>query len=387
MPPFAFFLYSFKEPILESSTIWIKPLPVRKNQLQNHPKQDFANRISHRDYYSAARSFLEKNNFEIITRAATSLCRRTVAPDEIKEIRICLVKHGEFYHPAKIEIVTQQATLSFVLNVAISDTGKTCLHTEYPLLVRLSNEFYFNFLPMVYGKGDVYINESGPSLSMFLGQWFEGFNEFHISIDPVDKKTKIQVWDCDQGNFFLTQKQMKKVYEQAAMILTCYYNIRTFEHIFSWHQAAGDFILKKEKDTISLKLITVRNYQPMFNHQESDELVLWQALLIFFLNLSIRMRLDRMDGIGKIVWSDDMAVAGTLNGFLKGLELKSKSLPHSNLLGVHFKTYLKELTEPDLLDLLHGIVGRYNPLSPDVTVIKQHLKAHGKCLYRRIREA
>ena len=56
-----------------------------------------------------------------------------------------------------------------------------------------------------------------------------------------------------------------------------------------------------------------------------------QALLIFFLNLSIRMRLDRYDGVGDIVWADGLVVQSTLDGFFEGLALKPSvaSMPDS----------------------------------------------------------
>ena len=57
--------------------------------------------------------------------------------------------------------------------------------------------------------------------------------------------------------------------------------------------------------------------------QNRDIQALLDALLVFFLNLTIRMRLDRQDGIGEIVWADDIAIKGTLQGFLEGLALKS----------------------------------------------------------------
>jgi hypothetical protein len=44
-------------------------------------------------------------------------------------------------------------------------------------------------------------------------------------------------------------------------------------------------------------------------------------LLIFFLNLSIRMRLDRYDGVGDIVWADGPVVQSTLDGVMDGLAL------------------------------------------------------------------
>ena len=76
---------------------------------------------------------------------------------------------------------------------------------------------------------------------------------------------------------------------------------------------------------MEMKLITVRQYAAMFenkitkNNTDSDIYLMLEAMLVFFLNLSIRNRIDRLDGVGEIVWSDNISVEGTLRGFLKGL--------------------------------------------------------------------
>ena len=383
-PKFSFYLYSTGKPIPKDSNIWSKPLSAGRNKSLKSRKDQKVRRVSHRDYFRATRSFLENNDFKIIGQAMTACLKREVAPDELKEIRICLAKHGEFYHPAQIEIILKEEILPFGLNVAVTPSGISCLETEYPLLRRLNNDFSFSFIPTVYGRGDVVIENKAEKISMFLGEWFEGFDEFHISRDPDDKTNKIRVWDSETGGFFLTPDQVKTVYTQAAMILTCYFNIHTFEQIFSWHHAAGDFVLRRQEDTIDVRLITVRKYLPLFYNQVSDESMLLNALLLFFLNLSVRMRLDRVDGVGEIVWSDDAAVAGTVKGFFIGLSRIMQSRSHRGTLSVDFKKHLMNFTAKDLLYLLRGIVDNYHLHSPDVPVVKKHLKKHAEVLHRAI---
>ena len=94
-------------------------------------------------------------------------------------------------------------------------------------------------------------------MAMFLGEWFSGFNEFHLSRDPATGQGRILVWDYGAGDFFLSPEQAAGVYKEAAKILTAYYNLETFEQIFSWHHAAGDFVLKLEKGRMKVRLITV----------------------------------------------------------------------------------------------------------------------------------
>jgi hypothetical protein len=383
-PRFKYFLSNKSNPVQKDSRIWTALLPMNRQQQSN----DSEIGMSHGDYFTAARYFLEQDRSKIITRAVSQQIHRQVTSQEIEEIRIFLEKHGEFYHPARIETLLHGTAISFVLNVAISDSGKNCIQREYCLLKQLNENFPFSFLPKVFGQGCVCV--TGDEIGMFLGEWFQGYNEFHISLDPADEKYKILVWDHEHGNYFLTDDQATNVYRHAARILTRYYNVKTFEHIFSWHHAAGDFVLKYQNNRIDLKLITVRQYRPLFeNNIESEDEIpdaerILEALLVFFLNLAIRMRLDRLDGVGKIVWSDDSALKGTLEGFFEGLTLKPKIIPFTKPLVSCFRHHLLSCSRAELLDLNRSIVQAYHSQAPEVPVIKQHLTQHVEGLYHAI---
>lgn len=221
---------------------------------------------------------------------------------------------------------------------------------------------------------------------MFLGEWFSGYNEFHISYDSKTKENKIVVWDALQGNRFLTHEMTAELFRQAAMILTCYYNMETFEQIYPWHHAAGDFVIRFQNDIIDLKLITVRQYAPLIENEDKDAAAILNALFLYLLNLSIRMRLDRLDGIGPIVWAEAIAVRSTLEGFLDGLALKSPVPMLSDPPLKCFQQYLRSVTEKDLNELSNAIVNSYNPKAPDIPVIKRNLKEHVMLLYEAMSE-
>jgi hypothetical protein len=217
---------------------------------------------------------------------------------------------------------------------------------------------------------------------MFLGEWLNNYYEFHISRDPGDNQNKIAVWDSKRGNYFLTTNQSLNLYSQAAGILTRYYNLASLEQICSWHHAAGDFVICLENEKIDLKLITVRRYASTFkntddlkNAENNAELIL-QVLLVFFLDLCLKMRLDRLDGVGDIVWADNTAVQGTLIGFLNALDSKSKalSLPDSPLRC--FFHYISLCSKTDLHELSQALLDTFNPEAEEVDVIRQHLDDH-----------
>jgi hypothetical protein len=98
------------------------------------------------------------------------------------------------------------------------------------------------------------------------------------------------------------------------------------------------------------------------------------------------MRLDRIDGVGDMVWSDDCAVEETLRGFYQALALKPQipfiPAPQADF----FLDYLSALPESQLYDLSFSIANAYNPLAPEVPVIKDQLKSHVGSLYHSIKE-
>jgi hypothetical protein len=187
-------------------------------------------------------------------------------------------------------------------------------------------------------------------------------------------------------------EQSAELYRQAARILTYYYNVESFEQIFPWHHGAGDFVVKIDKADLDLKLISVRGYATLFtnpnqlkNGEKDTELIL-QALLIFFLNLSIRMRLDRYDGVGNIVWADGLALQSTLAGFFEGLALKPPVASMPDSLDNCFRYYLSVCTEEDLYELSEAVIKTFNRRAPEMRVIKQHLKEHVEELNRVIEQ-
>ena len=387
---FKHYLQHKKNLLDENSDIWSLPIPLSREKPQ---KADEIS-LTYGDYFYAVRSFLKKDEFKSITSAISQRLNKDITSYEIEEIRIYLEKHGEFYHPARIETFINGSRYLFVLNVAISSAGKGFIKREFEILNKLNNEFSFLFIPKVYSQDEICIKNKNVEISMFLGEWFDGFNEFHISRNKykqakTDSSTKIVVWDHEKGNFFLSDDETLELYSQAAMILTCYYNAETFEQIFPWHHAAGDFVIKLQKNNMKLKLITVRQYAPMIEDKKADKnysdlSLILEAMLIFFLNLSIRIRLDRLDGVGETVWSDNIAVKGTIKGFLNGLsKISSKNLI-PDALAADFINYISCFTKTDLLELCNSIVNTYNPMAPDLPVIKQNLTDHVDLLYNSI---
>ena len=138
----------------------------------------------------------------------------------------------------------------------------------HEVLEKLQQIFKPSYLPMIYDKGEESIQ---PDLKafMFLAEWLEDYHEFHFS-DLYDGKSRIRVWDSEDNHLFLSKLQAQELYRQASRILTCYYNVETYEQIFPWHHAAGDFVVKIEKENLDVKLISARQYDAVFNYLDNN---------------------------------------------------------------------------------------------------------------------
>jgi hypothetical protein len=214
---------------------------------------------------------------------------------------------------------------------------------------------------------------------MFLADWFQGYHEFHLSIDKRDGAQGLFVWDTEKEPCFLSRSETGEVYHQASKMLTMYYDVETFEQIFPWHHAAGDFVVKADGKSIDVRLITARQYASMIARSEASSV--HEALLFFLLNLSLRMRLDRLDGVGPIAWANDTCVDATLEGFVDGLGAKeSRGMVKMEFVG-GFLQYLRSLTKEDVSNSLHTLVDACDQSAPDIPVIRNHLKKHALKLH------
>lgn len=379
---FEYFISDETRPVKDDGEEWQKPFPInRDNSHASIPTP-----LSYGDYFLSVRQFLEKDNLVNLMSAASVYLKKDISPEAIKSVSVFLEKHGEYYHPSRIEALISGRKISFALNVALTDSGVGCMEKEYKSLALLNQETPNSFIPDVFKKGSVY--RKNRKISMFIGEWFEDYHEFHLSVSKNNEKAII-VWDPVLGNYMLPKKHEKELYRQATKILTFFYNPVTFSKIKSWHHAAGDFVIKRNDRDIDVKLITVRNHESPFTEEDrtahEDLGIKLDALFVFFINMSIRMRLDRKDGTGEFVWSDDSAVEGMVRGFFEGMENWGNigENPFSWMDG--FTYYLSRQKEEVLRHISHDIVSSYHPAAPDTPVAKQYVGEHIRVLYKEIK--
>ena len=299
---FRYFLACPSEVVEEGGSLWRFAFPLSRNPQKTGEVEPAAMGLTYGDYFTAVRQFLENREFRVVTTAILEGGKQLCTARDISKIDIFLVKHGQFYHPSRVQVLAMGRMLTFVVNVALSFSGRSCIEREYYLLNRLSLTPSGDHLPKVYGYGEV-ILPKGFLVKLFLGQWLDDFHEFHFSLEPKDQQYKIRVWHASPESRFLTTGETLELYRQVAMILTGCYDIESFDQIFPWHHAAGDFIVCCSGDLLRIKLITVRQYGALLENPDKDEVALLEALLYFLVNLSIRTRLDRLDGVEDVVWA------------------------------------------------------------------------------------
>lgn len=342
--------------------------------------------ITYGSYLEAVTAFLHNHGqdfSEAVSRRFDSETRRVSAVDIIAE------KHGSDYHPARVTVSSGDLKCSFVVNVALAERGKLWMDKDFALLRRLNEKIRPSFIPEAYFKGEQTVSsEDGTSgeSRMFVGEWFDDFHEFHLRADCGNDAPGLRLWDFSRGFRELSERQENEIYKRAAYILTWYYDPDTCEEIFPWHHASGDFVASIGRDSVDVRLITVRQYAPRVQLAGRSELDRLQALLFFLANLTIRMRLDRFDGIGEIAWAGTGCVAACVQGFMEALRRKASGGLCDRRIAAAFLEFARELSPADLTDIFRLVVESYHDGAPDVPVIIENLPDHILKTYLALRE-
>ncbi|MDX1775119.1 MAG: hypothetical protein R3297_00900 [Desulfobulbales bacterium] len=341
------------------------------------------------DYFAALQHFILSGDGRVLRIALQKHgYSKEFDPAAISGISIRSEKHGAFYHIASIEIKGLAETIKFACTTALSDSARASLQEEYHLLRQLG-ESEPDLLPAVYHQQELSVQKEDGTVDLFmvLGQWLDGYHEWHLSDDPGTGERGIKLWDYDKGFRFLSAAESYEVLYQAAFILTRFYSQDTFRQIYPWHHGAGDFIVRAESGTVAIKLITVRQYEPLVHFDSPGEADLIIGAIHFLLNLSLRMRLDRLDGIFEPVWFAEFAVRAAVAGFFAGLaESRAKGTlllgPVDDLLGI-----LRSFDVGEILEMYDSLLEVYaDEDQDDFQLIREMLPGHAPELYAALQE-
>jgi hypothetical protein len=371
MPTTAFFLATPDDPISRGHALWNDPLPARPAGPSRQSGEDVG-AITYGDYFTAVSDFCAANGWHAILSAASVKLERPFSEAELTHLSIFLEKHGAYYHPARLRVNIADQTLAFVVNVAVSDAGRQTLPDEVRALKRLNAQRPFGWLPTVYDT----VSEPVP---MFLGDWFDGFHEFHLTRQTDSDDLAIVVWDGADTRRLLSPCQATDLYRNAAMILTACYDPVTTGQVFPWHHAAGDFVVRIDGEKAAVRLITVRNHAPMIGVTPApqNERALLDSLVAFFLHLSMRMRLDRLDGVADLAWAPATCLAPVTDGFFQGLDLTGRLSGFPESFPSIFRQYFNRHDAAEVADQAQRVLEDFfDGRSEEHQVIGRHLERH-----------
>jgi len=341
------------------------------------------------DYFEAIGTFILKDQGEL-AHVLRERLNRKIGPDSIQKILIRSEKHGALYHLASIEVFVDDKQTKFAVSTAVSEKGKGWLTHEYEMLRFLNSSLRLPYLPNVHFKGEVKCragNRKHETLSMLLSEWFEDYHEWHLSIDENDNNQKLCIWDLQNGNRYASKEEAFEILRQASKILTLYYDAKDFNQIYPWHHAAGDFIVKTTDSRVDVRLTTVREYQSIMDYFSEETVNPMIAIVYFFLNLTIRMRLDKLDGVGKTLWAENFCVNATTEGFFDAIRIMEAEVRYDLGRAEDLLSLLKSFGEKEIRNLFYPLEDWHREGDPaEFRVIQANLRSHVNLLYHALQD-
>ncbi len=356
----------------ESHSLWYRPLPGNRRTLLVSGETVPEDTITYGTYFTSVLRFCAHNGYARVLGAVGGRLKQPVAVTDIQHLSIFLEKHGAFYHPARLTVQMANGLHSFAVNVAASESGRLTLPREVEVLGHLATHRPFGWVPAVYAA-DV----TDPP--MFLADWLEGFHEFHLTRKEGDGSLAIVVWDGADKRRLLSETEIASLYREIAMILTAFYDPVTSRRITSWHHGAGDFVVRPNDERTAVRLITARDYTPISGTGASldDEKAVLDALVRFFIHLSIHIRLDRVDGISDLAWASDGCLVHLVTGFFQGLDLTARISGFPENFTEIFRSYLGRHDGPALLQAARQwTAAAYDQRSEERRVVDENLSEH-----------
>lgn len=339
-----------------------------------------------RDYFFAVQRFLLHEEGKPLAALLASLWGQHVKPEEADTILIRYEKYGTLYQIASVDVAVRDQRIKFAVSAAIAAEARNALDQECDLLRRLHSMTGLPYLPLAYWKGTVTVRKEAETetLLMVLSEWFEGYHEWHFS-KADDGTERVVIWDMGGGYRFASEVETYEIIKQAARILTLYYDPESGRRIFPWHHGAGDFVARTSGNAVDVRLVTARGYVPVPLSPMDGPPDPLQAFILFFLETTVKMRLDKHEGMGESTWADASVLAAAIDGFFQALKTKEHSALGTGIRADDVRRLLGLLGETGLRALLHEHITDYcEPGSSDHSVALNHLDEHASDLYRAI---
>ncbi|MBN1833879.1 MAG: hypothetical protein JW896_17385 [Deltaproteobacteria bacterium] len=339
------------------------------------------------DYFKAIEHYLLKTSKPVLIDLVQSRIGLSEPFRRATRLVIRSEKHGHFSHIASAEFMFGDPSIQFAVITALNDQGKAWLRNEYDVISYLNEKTSLPYLPDLYyldniqwGRGKETVH-----LMMVLAEWLEDYHEWHLHPPDQNSGQMVRIWDSSRGHRLTSQAEAREVFRQSAKILTLYYESSDFRQIYPWHHGAGDFVVKTKEDMIHVKLTTARRYErfTLFDGNERIDPLL--AITYFFLNLTVRMRLDRIDGTGDPVWARDDFVYPVIEGFFEGIEEKRRLSMYQSCESSELLSLLKSFSPEEIKRMFSPLLDLYRFDDPqEYALIQENLDDHALCLHSAI---
>ena len=341
-------------------------------------------------YFDVLKACVLKDQGQLLKWALKDRWHKDWGLEDVEILKIRSEKHGILYHLASVEVFLGEIQSKFTLSTAVSGPGIACLVREHDILGRLNRTCQLTFLPEIYGIRKMACpTDHGTTEEMVIlsAQWFDDFHEWHLAMDPVDGRKKIKIWDLRRGHRYASSKEAFRIIEECSRILALYYDDVNFRQIGDWHHAAGDFIVNTRGDgKVNVRLTTVRKYEPLMASLSKEDVNPVVAMIYFFLDTTVQMRLDRLDGVGEMVWLDDFALTATIKGFFEGL--CERKVNRVGAEGVRAEDIMKLIQSFDVRELeriFDPLLTHYAAREQDgIAFISTHMNNHINALFQAV---
>jgi predicted AAA+ superfamily ATPase len=141
-------------------------------------------------------------------------------------------------------------------------------------------------------------------------------------------------------------------------------------------------VVKVAEGAVDVKLITARGYEPILLPAPGREPDPVSALILFYLETTVRMRLDKWEGMGESTWAQGSVVEATTDGLFQALRTKELKGDIHTIVIDDFAERLKALTEDELKILLRSYLDKHAEPGPsDSAAISSHLDDHVRDVY------
>lgn len=276
-------------------------------------------------YLASVASFLARDDHSPLKEALSAHQQRPVPLEEIQALEVISSKHGACYQVLRLRAILSSGICSLAVNVAMTETQRDTMEREFHIVRKLQGLSPRAFLPRFHLMDEAVCRsaEGNPlPLRLFIAEWLDGHHEFHLSGPQDERVPRIKLWESDQEGRFLSDGETRSLYRQASFILTTYLDGDSFRQIHPWHHAAGDFVVRRDAPGIAVRLVTARDYRSLSPPGPGPDPP-WVPILHFLFSLSVRMRLDRLDGTGPLAWAPAGSLSGVVNGFVEAWREKT----------------------------------------------------------------